>query len=719
MLNDKVVLSWQSGNPALKTKIESWATGECDKVKIVATFLILCQQEFILRFSLTGYHGMMYTPFQFDFGSSDKLLAGFFMRNIIIGTAGHVDHGKTALIKALTDIETDRWEEEKRRGLSIGLGFAHFQLPDGSRAGIIDVPGHERFIRNMLTGVWGMDLILLVIDAVEGVRPQTIEHFTIIDLLGISTGVIVITKIDMAPEAQVEAVVEQAEALVAGKLLDGSPVVRVSSVTGQGIDELKDTIIQQMASVKPPRRNLSAPRLPVDRVFIMSGFGAVVTGTLIGGSISKQEMVNIMPGGARARVRGIEVHGEQVESALPGQRVALNLSGIAKQDIDRGDVVCDGTLSEATDRVDAMLRIADTCNRIFENWIRVRFYLGTSEVFGRAVLLSEEEGLLPDDEGYVQFRLEKPVLAFRGDGFVIRDFTNQETLGGGEILNPFPPMHKRLEKETLQQLGRWESADDSELVRLVADTGVSVSVPENSLKFYLPYSGERMEDLLKQMAGRGDIVRYVSGDKQMLASVERMAHMKDGIVSELSRFHAERPLAEGANYSRVRSQLRIDELTFDMLLQELIRDGEMSRSGNILRLTSHQMVFSEKELEISEDIQRLFLEKELSPPSAGELITLLDSRSRDDVQDVFQALLYQGKLVRISSDMVLHSSVVEKTLNSLRNFLMKQHQITVSEFRQLANTSRKYAIPFMEYCDATEVTLRDGNFRRLKDVNKD
>jgi len=640
------------------------------------------------------------------------------MRNIIIGTAGHVDHGKTALIKALTGVDTDRWEEEKRRGLSIGLGFAHFQLPDGSRAGIIDVPGHERFIRNMLTGVWGMDLILLVIDAVEGVRPQTVEHLNIIDLLGISTGVIVITKIDIVSEAQVEAVVQAANALVKGKLLDGSPVVRVSAITGQGIDELKETVIQQVASVKPPRRSLSAPRLPVDRVFVMSGFGAVVTGTLIGGGISRQEMVNIVPGGARARVRGVEVHGEQVETALPGQRVALNLSGVTKQDIKRGDVVCDATLSQAADRVDTVLRIVDSCERIFENWIRVRFYSGTSEVFGRAVLLSADEGLLPGDVGYVQFRLENPVFVFRGDRFVVRDFTNQETLGGGEILNPFPPKHKRLSDETIQQLKKWESADDSELVRLVADTSSSVSIRENTLKFYLPYSGDRMEDLLKRMEEQRIIIRHVSGDRRLIASVERMARMKDEILAQLSQFHAERPLAEGANYSRIRSQLNIDELTFDLLLQELIEEGKVSRRGNILRLTAHQMMFTDKELKIAEEIERTFLQEGFSPPSERELAKFLNSYSRDDVQDVFQALLFQGKLVRISSDMVLHSVVVEKALDSLKQFLQRQHQITVSEFRQLAKTSRKYAVPFMEYCDAAGFTIRDGNFRRLRPGGK-
>jgi selenocysteine-specific elongation factor len=642
----------------------------------------------------------------------------FVMRNIIIGTAGHVDHGKTALIKALTGIDTDRWEEEKRRGLSIGLGFASFQLPDGSRAGIIDVPGHERFIRNMLTGVWGMDLILLVIDAVEGVRPQTVEHLNIIDLLGISTGVVVITKIDMVSETQVEAVVEQARSLVKDKLLNGSPLVRVSAITGQGIDELKETIIQQIASVKPPQRSLSAPRLPIDRVFVMSGFGAVVTGTLIGGSIGKQAVVNIMPSGTRARVRGIEVHGEQVENALQGQRVALNLSGVTKQDIKRGDVVCDGRLSEVTDRVDTVLRIVDSCERVFENWIRVRFYLGTSEVFGRAVLLSADEGLLPDDVGYVQFRLEKPVFAFRGDRFIVRDFTNQETLGGGQILNPFPSTHKRLSEETIQQLKKWESADDSELVRLVADTSSSVSIQENTARFYLPYSGDRMEELLKQMEEQGIIVRYISGDKRLIASVERMTHMKDKILAELSRFHEERPLAEGVNYSKTRSQLDIDEVTFDLLLQELIEDGEVSRRGNILGLTTHQMTFTDKELKISGEIERIFLQKGFSTPSEKELVALLDSYSRDDVQDVFQALLRRGKLIRISSDIVLHAAVVEKAVDSLKKFLQQRHQITVSEFRQLVNTSRKYAVPFMEYCDATGFTIREGNFRKLKDADR-
>jgi len=636
------------------------------------------------------------------------------MRNVIIGTAGHVDHGKTALIRALTGIDTDRWEEEKRRGVSIGLGFAHFQLPDGTKAGIIDVPGHERFIRNMLTGVWGMDLILLVVDAVEGVRPQTIEHLSILDLLGISTGVVVITKIDMVNEARVDEVENQVKDLLKGKFLDGSPIVRVSSITLQGFDELKNTIICQIDSLKPPRRSYSAPRLPIDRAFVIQGFGIVVTGTLIGGSINKQDTVNIMPSGAKARVRGVEVHDLQVETALPGQRVALNLSGISKDNADRGDVITESTLTRSTNKVDTALRIADTCNRVFENWIRVRFFTGTSEVFGRAILLSSEEGLLPGDIGYVQFNLENPILAFRGDRFIIRDFTNQETLGGGEILNPFPIKHKRLAEVTMQLLKKWESVNDAELVKLVTETIGSVSIWENDLKYYLPYSGEKQEQLLKQMEDEGFIIRYNSGDKRMIASTERMSKIREKILDVLSQFHKERPLAEGANYAKIRSQIGVDELTFDILIQELIKDGKALRTGNFLKLSSYQATFTGKALKISQEMERIFQQQGFSSPDEKELPAMMDSYSKDEVIDVFQALLRGRNLVKISNDMVLHSSVIENTKNTLRDYLKSHGTITVSEFRQLINTSRKYAVPFIEYCDAIGFTVRDGDYRRLK-----
>ncbi len=637
------------------------------------------------------------------------------MRHVIIGTAGHVDHGKTSLIKALTGIDTDRWEEEKRRGLSIGLGFAHFDLPDGSKAGIIDVPGHERFIRNMLAGVWGMDLILLVVDAIEGVRPQTIEHLSIIDLLGISTGIVVITKIDLVPESRILEVIDQVKTFLKGKLLEGSPIVRVSSVTLQGLEELKLTILNQINSIKTPERSMSAPRLPVDRVFVISGFGVIVTGTLIGGTLKKNEVIRIMPKCIQARIRGIEVHDEQVEMAFPGQRVALNLSNITKNDIERGDCITEESLTETTFRVDTLLKITDTCERVLENWTRIRFYFGTSEVFGRAVLLSEAEGLFPGDTGYVQFKLESPVFVFRGDKFIIRDFSNQETIGGGIILNPFPPQHKRLKEETLKKLNNWALSSDVNLVRLVTENNsTTTAISEKILKYYLPYSGEKQEELLKKMEEEGIIIRYASGENVLIASVERMQLKKKSIIDELLKFHNENPLAEGQNYSKLRSIINTDEITFELLLQELIKEGKVSRTSNYIKLSNFETVFTGKFARIGEEIEKVFIEKGFSPPDENELLEKLGLYDRNDVRNVYQALIRQGRLVKVSSDIVFHSSMIEKAFEIIKSIIQEKGQMTASDFRQTANTSRKYAIPLLEYCDKTGFTFREGDIRKLK-----
>lgn len=636
------------------------------------------------------------------------------MRHVIIGTAGHVDHGKTSLIRALTGIDTDRWEEEKRRGLSIGLGFAHFSLPDGSKVGIIDVPGHERFIKNMLAGVWGMDLILLVIDAVEGVRPQTIEHLNIIDLLGISTGIVVINKIDLVSESRIFEVINQVKSLLKGKLLEGSPIVQVSSLTFQGLEELKLTILQQINSIKHPERSMSAPRLPVDRVFIISGFGVIVTGTLIGGTFEKNEIIRIMPKGIQARIRGIEVHDEQVETAFPGQRVALNLSNITKQDIERGDCITEESLTETTFKVDTLLKITNTCNRILENWTRVRFYFGTSEVFGRAILLTEAEGFFPGDTGYVQFKLESPIFVFRGDRFIIRDFSNQETLGGGIILNPFPPQHKRLSEETAQKLNCWVSPSDVDLVRLVTEnSSVMTSINEKTLKYYLSYSGKKQDELLNKMEADGILMRYTSGEDKLIVSFKRIQLMKESIIKELSEFHKENPLAEGENYSKLRSIINTDEITFELLLQELIKDGKILRTGNYIKLSDFKTVFTGKFARISEEIEKIFVEKCFSPPNEEELLKILNSYEKEDVWNVYQALIKQGRLVKVSSDIIFHSSTIEKALNIIRILIHEKGQMTASDFRQMANTSRKYAIPLLEYCDKIGFTVRDGDIRKL------
>ena len=388
------------------------------------------------------------------------------MRHVIIGTAGHVDHGKSALIHALTGIETDRLKEEKERGLSIELGFAYFDLPDGSRAGIVDVPGHERFIRNMLSGAYGMDMVLLVVDAKEGIQEQTLEHLEILDLLGISTGILVMTKVDLVTPDQLAESAEMSQEMLVGTTLEDSPTVHVSAVTGEGLDALKETIVAGVNAEVETGRHNGIPRLYVDRVFSMTGFGAVVTGTLMGGTIQREQRLVMLPQGQEARVRGIQVHNEQAENAQSGQRTALNLSGITKDQIERGNVLCPSGFSGVTDNIDVSLNLLSSFPRMLEHWTRLRFYLGTSETFCRAILLIDE-GVLPGDSTQLQLRLEKPILTFKGDRFIVRDFSAQHTVGGGRVINPFAPRHKRFTEETLETLTTWEGADDAEVVRLV------------------------------------------------------------------------------------------------------------------------------------------------------------------------------------------------------------------------------------------------------------
>ncbi|MGB9598141.1 MAG: SelB C-terminal domain-containing protein, partial [Candidatus Poribacteria bacterium] len=322
------------------------------------------------------------------------------------------------------------------------------------------------------------------------------------------------------------------------------------------------------------------------------------------------------------------------------------------------------------------------------------------------------EGLLPGDTGYVQFRLESPIFAFRGDRFIIRDFTNQETLGGGEILDPFPQKHKRLAEETLQKMKSLESANDEELVKIITETDENIAIPENNLRYYLPYTDEKREQLLRRME-KSYIIRYFIGEKRMIASKERILAMRDKILAQLSVFHKEYPLEEGANYSKIRSGIKADEQTFDMLLQGLIKDGLLIRTGNYLKLSSHQIVFSGRALKISEQIEQIYQKKGFTPPSEEELVSLISSFDKKEVIDVCQAMIRGGKLIKISDDIILHSSIVENTLNLLRDYLKAYGTITVSEFRQLVNTSRKYAVPFLEYCDKIGFTKREGDIRKL------
>lgn len=634
------------------------------------------------------------------------------MRHVIIGTAGHVDHGKSALIHALTGIETDRLKEEKERGLSIELGFAYFDLPDGSRAGVVDVPGHERFIRNMLSGAYGMDMVLLVVDAKEGVQEQTLEHLEILDLLGISTGILVMTKIDLVTADQLAESAEMSQEMLVGTTLAGSPTVCVSAVTGEGLDALKQLIVACVNAEVQTEQHNSIPRLYVDRVFSMTGFGAVVTGTLMGGAIHRDQRLVMLPERQEVRVRGVQVHNEQAENAHSGQRTALNLSGITKDQIERGDVLCPSRFLQLTDNIDVSLNLLSSFPRVLEHWTHLRFYLGTSETFCRAILLMDE-GVFPGDSTQIQLRFEKPILTFKGDRFIVRDFSAQHTVGGGLVVNPFAPRHKRFTEETLETLTVWEDADDAEVVKLVLAQSCVLCIPEESLRYYLPYGDTDFQTFLKGLEARQEIVRW-QGATPLISAMERTKQAETDLIDALSSFHDSQPLAPGQNSSQLRLQLGLDEIGFEKIVEQLIRQTEIVTDGNLLRLSSHEIRFSAAEEGIKEKVEGIFLDAGINTPTMRELIARLPDYPPQSVQQTFYALVNMGQFIRIGNDLFIHTQMFDTIVNSLTDYLQKNDIITVAEFRELAQTSRKYAVPFLEYCDGQGLTIREGNHRHLR-----
>ena len=634
-------------------------------------------------------------------------------RHVIIGTAGHVDHGKTALVGTLTGMETDRLKEERERGMSIELGFAYFDLPDNSRAGIVDVPGHEKFIRSMLSGAYGMDIVLFVVDAKEGVQEQTLEHLAILDLLGISNGILVMTKSDLATADELAEAAEMTQEMLVGTSLEGIPTVSVSAITGAGIETLKQTIVEQVTLATKSEENDGIPRLYVDRVFTVQGFGVVVTGTLIGGSIHREQRMVLLPQGDVVRVRGIQVHNEPASVAYAGQRTALNLSGMSAQDIQRGDVLCPIDYSQVTDNIDVSLQVLSSFPRIIEHWSRFRAYLGTREIFCRLILLVDE-AILPGDKVQVQLRLEQPILTFRGDRIIIRDFSAQHTVGGGEVINPFAPKHKRFTPETIATLAQWEEADDAQIVNIVLANSETVCVPESFLYYYLPHSQTDMKTLLDRLKTEGKIVRWdESGRETLVSDAERVSTVKAKIVDALTTFHETQPLLAGQNSSQLRHKLSLDEQSFEKLANQLIKERQLVKDGNLLRLASHEIQFSQEEETAKEELEQLFLEAGMNTPTLNELSALLPEYTPKVLASTFYALLNLGRFVKIAENFFIHKTRFEEISDALTTYLRENGTITVAEFRETAETSRKYAVPFLEYCDTQNLTVRDGNIRRL------
>lgn len=639
------------------------------------------------------------------------------MKHMIIGTAGHIDHGKTTLIRALTGRNTDRLIEEQKRGISIDLGFAFFDLPRGQRAGIIDVPGHEKFIKNMLAGVMGMDIILLVVAADEGVMPQTKEHLAILDLLGIEKGLIVITKMDLVDEELLELVEEEIRDEVKGTFLENSPIVRVSSTEGKGIDQLIKLLDDYVKDME--ERDISdLPRMPIDRVFTISGFGTVVTGTLLSGTLRVGDEVQIYPDNLLGRIRSLQVYDEDTEVAYAGQRVAANLVGIKKDDIERGQVLAAVGQMMPTRMLDVKVKLLEGIDRTIKSRTRLRLYLGTKELFCRIQLL-DREILNPGEEAYAQLRLEEETVCKRGDRFILRFYSPMFTIGGGIVLEPIAKKKKALDHRAIEELKLKEVGSEEEILEYIIKDNSSKFPSLKDIAAITSISETRLkEDIYKLVMMDRVIVLDLTKDKYLLHKSFYM-ELRDRIVEELKEYHESFPLRPGIKKEMIRNKYinNAPARLGDLFIQSLIEDGLIVQEFDTIRLKDFQPKMNEEQLRIKRDIIRTYEEKGFMVPKAEEILASLDYKEGDKLE-VFNALIYKGELIRLKEDLYLLNTLYQEALGLLKDHIMKKGSITIAELRDLLNTNRKVALFILELFDQRKITKREDNRRILHGINR-
>jgi len=629
----------------------------------------------------------------------------------IIGTAGHIDHGKTSLIKALTGQDTDRLKEEKERGISIDLGFAHLDLPDGTSAGIVDVPGHERFIKNMLAGAHGIDLVLFTVAADDGVMPQTEEHLDIVHLLGVKMAIFVITKTDLVPPARLAEVEEEIDILTFGTTLENSPKIAVSSVTGQGIDSLKERIGQILKSGAK-----AAPagyfRVPVDRAFVLQGHGVVATGTALSGEIKVGDQVRCLPGDLLFRVRSLQVHGRAVETASWGQRVALNLAGPDRSEIERGQVICHEKLTLTTERFDAFVELRPAAAKGIKNHQRVRVHMGAAERLAKIILLGEQEKLEPKQSGYCQLTLAEPLLALRGDHFIVRDETAQRTLGGGIVVHPWARRHKRGEQELTARLAALHHGDMTQLCESFLDESDSFALSIDAIHQFLNLREEEARRQIEAMKN----LRVLSAEGEKLYTTEgKWRRLTETILKALKEFHTAHPLAPGMDMEVLRGKLggELSLKLFRVVVETLIGDKAIGKEGNWLRLAGHRVELGGQEKTLMERIQRVLDEQPLAPPDLKEIEKRVGV-NRARLAEVIRLLEREGTVVRVASDLYFPAGSVAQVRSVLKNYLADRGEISAAAFRDLIGSSRKYTIPLLEHFDREGLTIRIGDIRKLK-----
>jgi len=634
------------------------------------------------------------------------------LQPIILGTAGHIDHGKTSLIKALTGVDTDRLKEEKLRGITIELGFASLVLPDGQRLGIVDVPGHERFVRHMLAGATGMDLVALIIAADEGVMPQTREHLEICQLLRVKRGLVVLTKVDLVEEEWLELVEEDVRAFLSHTFLDGAPLVRFSAVTGQGKAELLETLTELCADIQP-KPSSGIFRLPIDRVFTIKGFGTVVTGTAVSGRVRLGDLVTIYPPQFKDRVRNIQVHDENVEEALAGSRTAINLQGIDKLDLERGMIVGTPEALLATLRLDARLEVLPSAPRPLKNRREIRLHTGTSEQVATVILLSQEE-LPPGESGLVQFRLTEPLAVKPFDRFVIRNVSPALTIGGGYFLHINPPKHRRLQESVLKGLEFLEKCREAERITFYLQEAGAAGRSRLELVQLLSLNDTELDPLLAQLLQKSQIICY-DPEKNRYALSAAVKDLQDQATQFLQKYHHSQPLKLGLSKEELRRRLpeELEVRLFNYLLQNLEQQKRLVVDKELVRLASHRVVLGEAQEELARKLESLYARGGLTPPTLKEAGTALKTEG-SRLQEIIKLLTSKGRLVKVKEDLFFHHEVMETLKNKLVAYLKLHNEISVPQFKDLTQTSRKFSIPLMEYFDANRVTVRVGENRRLR-----
>ena len=628
----------------------------------------------------------------------------------VIGTAGHVDHGKSTLIAALTGTHPDRLKEEQRREMTIELGFGWMTLPNGEEVGIVDVPGHRDFIENMLSGIGGIDAALLVIAADEGVMPQTREHLAILDLLQVPAGLIVLTKIDLASDpAWLDLVETDIRAAVRDTVMKEAPIVRVSAKTRAGLNSLILSL-QSLLLEKPARPDLARPRLPVDRVFSMSGFGTVVTGTLLEGQLALGDEVEILPSGRRGRVRGLQTHKRKEEIAVPGSRTAVNISGVETESIQRGEVVVHPGQYQATRRIDARLRLLPEVSSSLRHNSEVKFFVGASETIASLRLLGTEE-LHPGQEGWIQLELRDPVVGVRGDRYILRRPSPGETLGGGVIVDHQPKgRHKRFDENILRSLESMSQGTPADVLLEAALALQIASIKEVVLRSRLETADA--EAALKELLGSASLISLEEGsptiasDRLVIARPHWNA-LREKILQTVEAYHSQYSLRRGILREELKSRLGLSARAFNAVLQRLISDHSLAESRAVIAKPEHEIKFDQNQQMQVQNVLRKFEQNPYSPPGVKELQTEIS-------EEILNALMEMGEFVSVSSDVIFRKGDYDFMIDSIRREIQQKGKITLSEVRDLFNTSRKYAQALLEHLDAIGVTLRDGDVRKLK-----